>query len=255
MKTRPLIRHRHPGAFTLTELLVVILIIAVLAALSMTGIRQFRGAADKVVAIRNISQLQLANASYASDNIGKYMPSYSIDLEMKRTSWFDNTRFLSYINGDNVTVKSSKNQNTAPLSLMDPVVARAKKSGYDNYGASFGYNMEGFSSVGAGWSNPSTEASWHVSQLVSPDKSCAFITCTDWLAKYSGRLLWKGDTAAEGQTGNGKIAYRHQGGKAVVVYYDGHVGEISMKEIEALDQIADATRKGNKNLFWDADGK
>lgn len=246
---------RRPRAFTLVELLVVISIILTLAALSLMGIRQFRGAANKVVAIRNISQLQIANAGYAMDHGGRYMPVYVFDDKAAvSSSWFTDTTFLSFLNGDH-TIKSSTNSNTVALNLLDPIVTRARKNRYDTYDSNFGYNHEGHSGAGSGWGNASTNQSWFVSQVVAPTQSCAFITCTDWIAKYSGRSLWKDPDAVEGKTGDGKIAYRHQGGKALVVYYDGHVGEMTMKDIEKLDQNADPNQKGIKNLFWDADGK
>ena len=58
---------------------------------------------------------------------------------------------------------------------------------------------------------------WLVTQIVSPERSCAFITSTCDVATYGGRSLWKGTAAVEGKKGNGKIAYRHMGGKALVV--------------------------------------
>jgi prepilin-type processing-associated H-X9-DG protein len=50
-----------------------------------------------------------------------------------------------------------------------------------------------------------------------------------------------------GGTPDGKIAYRYNK-KAVVVYYDGHVGEVGMDDMKRIDQTG-----GIRNVFWDAD--
>lgn len=246
----------RPKGFTLTELLVVIAIVAVLAALSMVGIRQFKAAADKTVATRNISQLQLANTSYATDHGGRYVPVDGFDANGNRLWWFLNTELFSYLNGDNVSVKSTSGWPTVPLNLLDPIVTRAKKGLHDTYAANFGYNYEGFNYDPdmPPYGSAGHVRAWMMSQTVSPERSCAFITSTCDVATYGGRSKWKGAAAVEGKTGDGKIAYRHKGGKALVVYYDSHVGEITMKEMEQLDNISDPSMRGVKNIFWNPDG-
>jgi prepilin-type N-terminal cleavage/methylation domain-containing protein len=84
---------RHPRrGFTLIELMVVILIIIVIAALSLTGMRRMRDDADKVNSIKNLSQLQLANASYAADHNGRYVSLFATATDYRvsyngRFSW------------------------------------------------------------------------------------------------------------------------------------------------------------------------
>jgi prepilin-type N-terminal cleavage/methylation domain-containing protein/prepilin-type processing-associated H-X9-DG protein len=236
--------------FTLVELLVVILIIITVSALTLIGINKMRQSANKAVAVRNISQLHVANAGYASEHNGKYMPVYAFDKDSKiATMWFCSPMFLDYLGGSGSSLKSMNNENTVPINMMDPAVVLAKKSKYDSYDASFGYNHEGID--GSYWGDPNAERSFRVQQIVSPGRSAAFLTATDWIAKYSGRFAWKGAGAVEGKTEDGKIAFRH-GGKALVVYYDGHVGEITMADLKRIDSGSDP--KGDKNLFWNADG-
>ena len=234
------------------ELLVVVVIIIALAALSLMGIDRFRKAGDKAVAIRNISQLHIANTGWAADHNGRYVSVYAFDQDKKQlpqANWHANASFLGYLNGEGVTVKSKTNEPSVPLSMLDPVVVRAKKFQHDSYQASYGYNHEGIE--GNRWGDPSVDRSFFVHQIVSPERSCAFISCTDWIAKYSGRYLWTGSGATEGKTPDGKIAFRH-GGKALVVYYDGHVGEVSANDLKKFDS---ATPSGDKSIFWNADGK
>jgi prepilin-type processing-associated H-X9-DG protein len=105
---------------------------------------------------------------------------------------------------------------------------------------------------GRGWGIPGSQQSFFVHEIASPERSAAFITCTDWIAHYSGRFLWKDDKAVEGRSNDGKIAFRH-GGKALVVYYDGHVGELTMADLKKID--SEGIPNGVANIFWNADGK
>jgi prepilin-type N-terminal cleavage/methylation domain-containing protein/prepilin-type processing-associated H-X9-DG protein len=239
--------------FTLVELLMTITIIITLAALIFVGVKRMRSSADKAVATRNISQLHVANAGYAADHNGRYMPVYGFDEKANfGGNWFTNQAFISYLNGDGNVIKSSKGENTVPLSLLDPAAVREKRAGFETFEGSFGYNFEGMDGPGRGWAIPGSQQSFFVHEIASPERSAAFITCTDWIAHYKGRFLWKDAKAVEGRSNDGKMAFRH-GGKALVVYYDGHVGEITPADVRKIDNSG--TPKGVANIFWNADGK
>lgn len=231
---------RHRNGFTIVEILVVVSILLVLAALIAMLSRNLRGSADKVKAIRNISQLQLANATYAAENNGKYVPTHARPKGTQESPWFSNPRFLACIVGDGSTLKNSLQEwNTVPPHLLDPIAYKAKGKSFDMYSASFGY-IDCLPEPSSG------DISWSTGQIVSPEKSAAFITATDFRVRYSGRSLWK-NNRSEGKTGDGRVAYRHSGKKAVAVYYDGHVAELSMKEILAYDD-----QGGINHPFWNA---
>lgn len=239
---------RTAAAFTLVELLVVIVIIITLAALSLAGFRRARSAADSVVAARNLSQYQLANSCYAIDHNGSYMPVYSFDQNNVVTGWSWSATFLSYLKGESAVYRpNGQVDTTVPLGLLDPTTVRAKKGSYDNVAASFGYNHEGVS--GNNWGQAGTVRGFRVTQVNAPARTAAFLTSTDWIAKYSGRFLWQGAAAVDGKTGDGKIAFRHNG-KALVIYYDGHMGEITRQDLERIDGLG-----GIKHPFWDADAE
>lgn len=237
------------AAFTLIELLVTLTIILVLAALSMAGLAKMRAAGDRVVATRNLSQLQLANISYANDNNGQFVPIYAFDgTGGKYVAWLYNPKFISCFIGDSTTNNASGTVTpTIALNMLDPTTVRAKKKGYDSLYSNFGYITNAV--PGQGWGQPNTKPSWQINQLTAPERSACFITGTDWNISYANRFLWQGSAAVEGQTTNQMMAYRHNG-KAIVAYYDGHVGEMSVADIKNIDALG-----GNKNIFWKGDAK
>ncbi len=240
-------RFKKSKGFTLIEVLVVISIIAVLAALSMMGFGRFRNAADATRAMSSLRQLQIANTSYSTENNGRYCPVYATDDKGNTNAklhWHENPRFLGLLTGsDSALDTPALRKKNIPESLMDPKVFRQKKNLYNELQASYGMNHE----VADNWGQKSTESSVYVSSVVNPSLTCAFISSTDWIAKYTGRFLWI-NSPFEGKTPDGKIAFRHDK-KAMVVYYDGHIGTITPETFRAFDR-----KNSNKYLqpFWTA---
>lgn len=67
---------RHPGrAFTLIEMLIVVVIIIALAAIVFPMARNIRQAAGTAKTVSNLRQIQAANMSFASDNNGFFLGS------------------------------------------------------------------------------------------------------------------------------------------------------------------------------------
>ena len=245
MKIRPTAL-RSASAFTLVELLVVITIIIVLAALGFVGLKRARLSADRAVSIRNIGQLQFANTTYAADHNGDYIKVYAFDDKgSSYVAWCDNSDFLSILKGDSVVSAGGQVDKSHPRSALDPLAYRSKAKEYDRFAGSYGYNYEGALGKSAAWGTPNAENVFKMQQVTQPARTAAFITATDWLAKYGGRFKWQGAAAAEGYE-NGKIAYRYDG-KALAVYFDGHVGEFTQADMKRID-----TQGGNKHVFWNA---
>ena len=225
------------AAFTLVELLVVITIIIVLAALSVGTLVRIRDQAFKATSIRNISQLQIANASYAADHSGNYVPIYAYDDQGVRIGfWYQNTKFLSNLAGD-IRDASGDPARSAPVSMLDPKVYRGKKAFHQSMAASYGMNDNGI----AGAHGPGVAPSHHVNRVPNPSESMAFATSTDYRVTYNSRFNWKG---VDGKTSDGGIAYRY-GDKALVVYFDGHVSEVTKGEMKNID-----TQGGKNSSFW-----
>lgn len=228
----------HPRrGFTLVELLVVITIIVVLAALSVGTTFRMRDQAFKANSIRNIAQLQIANASYAADHSGSYAPIYAYDDQGVRIGfWYQNPEFLGNLAGD-VRGAAGDLARSAPVSMLDPKVYRAKKGFHQSMAASYGMNDNGITGV----HGPNVAPSHKLGQVPNPSESMAFATTTDYRATYNSRFKWKG---VDGKTSDGALAYRH-GGKVLVVYFDGHVGELSQGDMKSID-----AKGGKDSSFW-----
>lgn len=240
---RPKFRNQNLSGFTLTELLVVIVIIVVLAALSMLGVSRVRDTAHKTSAIRNLSQLQIANVGYASDNGGKYVPKHAIDSAGVRIWWFRDPKFVTYFIGEGTGPDGKAAE--IPLNYLDPKVVRAKRNSFNSIAASFGINHTGLPSAGTA---PNASVSHTVAGVTEPTRSMAFATATDLEVLYASRLKWfsRLPEEREGKTNTQDLAYRH-GDKVLVVYFDGHVGEMTKADILEIDK-----RGGANNAFWKA---
>ncbi|MGL4398952.1 MAG: type II secretion system protein [Luteolibacter sp.] len=230
---------RYPRrGFTLVELLVVITIIVVLAALSVGTTVRLRDQAFKANSTRNIAQLQIANASYAADHSGRYVPIYSYDENnVREGNWYQNAEFLSNLAGD-IRDASGEPTRSAPISMLDPKVYREKKGFHHSIAASYGMNDSGISGDHSAGAKPGHK----LNQIPNPSESMAFATATDFRITYNSRFNWKG---VDGKTKNGDLAYRH-GGKALVVFFDGHVEELTKGDIKNID----STKGGKNGSFW-----
>lgn len=225
--------------FTLTELLVVILMIAVLAALAFLGTRRVRDMADKATSIRNLSQLQVANASYAADHNGRCVPIRANDSSGKPTRWFQDREFLANLIGAFVDA-SGEQSESIPLAMMDPKVIRGRKSLSDRIYSSYGMNDTTLQLGG----EPDLNSAHNMNQVSDASRTMIFATATDFRVTYNSRYKWDFDNPSDSKTSAGDLAYRH-GDKALAVYFDGHVGEMGKGDFEAIDSSG-----GKNHAFW-----
>lgn len=146
--------------FTLVELLVVIAIILVLAALSVMGFKRTREKADLVTTLKRIRAFTDANALYATDHNGKYVPVFAFDEDGQGAAmWHYNRAYLEALIGDKEELKDPEpfeGIDGLPEGVLDPVVIRAKKKYWSRISASFGYNGENL--TGGAWGEPNAAA-------------------------------------------------------------------------------------------------
>jgi prepilin-type N-terminal cleavage/methylation domain-containing protein/prepilin-type processing-associated H-X9-DG protein len=228
---------KNPG-FTLTELLVVIVIVAVLATLVFLGYRRLRAAGDKAMTINNLKQLQTANMLYAEDHNGRYVSSFSRNEDGKLTGqWDRNREFLQHLIGDSAERKLGRSE--VPVKMLDPVAYRGRGKNYDMLRGSYGMPE----AYGVSYGAPGADSHLSMARITAAERTAAFVTAIDWHVTYGGRFRWDG---TEGPVGRGITAYRHNN-KALVAYYDGHVGEISKADMKKIDESG-----GEEHPFWKA---
>ncbi len=234
--------NRVRSGFTLVELLVVITIIAVMAALTVMGLQRMRAAGDRATTVSVLRQLQLANVGYASDHNGQYVPMESYDENNARVNdWHQSSVFLAYLTGDQSSLERNQPVTSkVPVSILDPIVVRAKQRLWDRVFASYGYNQQSMPAAA-----PNTDRSFKVNQVTNPTRTAAFITATDWKVVYNSRFNWL-QNPVEGKSTDQRIAYRH-GNKAVVVYYDGSTGFVTPADMRGFD-----AKGGANHPFWKA---
>lgn len=100
-------------AFSLSELLVVMAIIAVLAALLLPAIRSVRAAGERVDCINNLRQIGMAQGAYCSDNRG-FLP-------------------FNAVQGTNGSGQSGQDKKQLEFMLAPYVAARQDDTGADSW--------------------------------------------------------------------------------------------------------------------------
>lgn len=222
--------------FTLVELLIVIVIIAVLVALSLFGYNRGRSVADKAVTIGYLKEIQLANASYASDN-GKFVTVSAKTGGSLTTTWHGNREFLDLLRGNPNSTETGPEYSRFPEEKFDRRSKALKEPGWNHVKGNYGA-FEKDPTNGSWTGGDDFESAYTMAQLSTPGRTAAFATGLDWRIKN-----WA-YTGEETQNGQGRMAFRHNG-KALVVFYDGHAEEISKQDMKRIDNNG-----GKSHPFW-----
>lgn len=210
-------------AFTLVELLIVIAIIAVLAALLLPAIALVRSQALSVRCGANLRSLVMASLSYATENNGYAKPVFYGWYD--RVWMSDNSFLATWADSDAVTA------TTFPRSRLCPVSRPVDGSGNTVPGLSYGMNI----TVGEWWDiwysplfygKPSTvhlPTTIRTSELI-----CAADALYFWLGyqsddAFGSSSYWaSGQAAPEGTSVDHAVAFRHRNA-ANFGFFDGRV--------------------------------
>jgi prepilin-type N-terminal cleavage/methylation domain-containing protein len=118
---------KRPAAFTLIEMLVVIAIIGILAALLLPALTAAREKARRISCLNNLNQFSKALESYCADFGGYFpcYPGYGIDPSSITQAGSGQVTYRTYINGGQYTCQMTGliNYNTTTVECNPTVVA------------------------------------------------------------------------------------------------------------------------------------
>lgn len=215
------------GAFTLTEVLVVVSVIVILATLGITGSRRMITAARVVQSSANLRSLAAANTAYLSDH-GVYCPADDRSNNRRwhgaRTSYsgaFDPTAgFLSPYLGE------SRQVTVCPLFRA---MAEGSSS-FENGTGGYGYNAAYIGGLPGGAYNSQTRIRIPQRQANITNPAHTVMFATTAYARSSGLQeypyceppFWDFGGGPSGARPSPSVHFRANG-KAIVAWCDGHI--------------------------------
>lgn len=212
----PRMRPRHRAlrlGFSLVELLTVIAIAGILAAIIVPVVGMARDSTRAVQCLGNLRQLQLANITYAAEHRGGYVPILFIDSENagRRTFWYQNTGFLDYLPKDRTAGTTNVHK------LSDTMQCPTARNIGNTLDFTYGANAHG---RGGEWVAGLVRQIM-AAEIQRPAQTMAFADGLDWQLYADGADGYEKEMELRSNSSSHIVAYRH-GGQANLVYFDGH---------------------------------
>ncbi len=198
LKTPSLSHAGRSGGFTLVELLAVIAIIGVLAAIILATITAVKSSARRAQCISNLRQLGIAGANYSQDNKLRTLPPAFYDA-------LKNGGYLPGLTKDQML--TLKGVWMCPSDTKDrSAVADNKVDHITNI--SYGCNAQRIGLPPTYWETSKI----YLHEIENPSRTLYLADCTSYYMNKS--------------PANRKADFRH-GDKVNVLFFDGHVATVS----------------------------
>lgn len=247
---------RHPSrAFTLLELLIVVVLIIVLAAIVFPMARNIRQAAGTAKTVANLRQIQAANMSFASDNNGFFLGNSPDGGGPWGPPWFTYMPFVSML-GVNVAGEGEGESGNVLPDGWGKNYPEVLKCGMDVSVSPEPEQKDRNFTIGMNWSSFSHQsdgtpggASWwiggkiHQNSVKHPSQLIMFHESSEIFGTFWNRLDWKGDNVGF----NLGMAFRNKGKTCNVVFADGHVSSLTRKDVEKDND------QTSRYFYWDAE--
>lgn len=235
------------GRFTLIEMLVVVTIIAVLAALLMPSLQNALEVARKLSCQNNQKQFGIAESIYTGDN-NNYYP---VDFEWFATAGGSTTsnkyyktvqRIIATLMGASATDPFFDNKGIYP-GMVDPGMTDELRITWYNYNTvhyMYSGNVNGFPSINNSQYTPEQMHSIRVTQVNSPTLCVLFTDTPYWRYRQSGEKL-KARYIDGGGFGSFAGYYSPHSYMPNVLYADGHVATVQRIDPQGTTVPCEAT--------------
>ena len=197
---RPLaVLSRPVRAFTLIELLAVIAIIGILAAIIIPVVGAVRASAKSSGCASNLRQIGMAMRLYANENGGRFPKVHNRDGLTPSTTWMQ--KIAPYVSVDGQLGAASEGKARAAGVLLCPAFDYDPATRFAPYGMNI-------------YIDPVSGSPWNY-QTRLPDPGKVFLVV---------EINYNGDTHSPS---GGDVARRHPGDAANFLFADGHVEKIA----------------------------